>query len=159
MEELQRELERIRQEQKNLVFGSFDEQTAWETGSRLRQIALEKGYPVAVSITQNRRRLFACAMAGTMPINDEWVRRKENTVYKFFKSSYEMSLYMKLKGDEIGHRYGLDDGRYAASGGSVPICVRGAGIVGTATVSGLAENEDHALVVSVLREMIAKETG
>ena len=98
-------------------------------------------------------------MAGTTPINDEWIRRKENTVYKFFKSSYEMSLYMKLKGDSIGPRYGLEDGLYAAAGGAVPVCVKGAGIVGTVTVSGLAEHEDHALVVSVLREMIAEETA
>ena len=95
MEELQKEIERIRREQEELVFAAFDEETAWETGKRLRQTALEKGYAVAISVTLNRRRLFACAMAGTTPINDEWIRRKENTVYKFFKSSYEMSLYMK----------------------------------------------------------------
>ena len=65
MEELQKEIERIRREQEELVFGVFDEQTAWETGNRLRQIAREKGYAVAISITLNRRRLFACAMAGT----------------------------------------------------------------------------------------------
>ena len=44
MEELQKEIERIRREQEELVFGAFDEQTAWETGNRLRQIAREKGY-------------------------------------------------------------------------------------------------------------------
>lgn len=159
MEELQKEIERIRREQEELVFAAFDEETAWETGKRLRQTALENGYAVAISVTLNRRRLFACAMAGTTPINDEWIRRKENTVYKFFKSSYEMSLYMKLKGDSIGPRYGLEDGLYAAAGGAVPVCVKGAGIVGTVTVSGLAEHEDHALVVSVLREMIAEETA
>ena len=87
MEELQKEIERIRREQEELVFGAFDEQTAWETGNRLRQIAREKGYAVAISITLNRRRLFACAMAGTTPINDGWVRRKENPVDKFFKGS------------------------------------------------------------------------
>ena len=53
MEELQKEIERIRREQEELVFGAFDEQTAWETGNRLRQIAREKGYAVAISITLN----------------------------------------------------------------------------------------------------------
>lgn len=156
MEELQREMERVRQEQQELVFDRFDEKTAWDTGCRIREIALEKGYAVAVAITLNRRRMFACTLPGTTPINDEWVRRKENTVYKFFKSSYEMSLYMKIKEDGIGRRYGLEDTLYAAAGGSVPVCVKGAGIVGTVTVSGLAEHEDHALVVAVLREMIGK---
>ena len=44
MEELQKEIERIRREQEELVFAVFDEETAWETGKRLRQTALEKGY-------------------------------------------------------------------------------------------------------------------
>lgn len=43
MEELQKEIERIRREQEELVFAAFDEETAWETGKRLRQTALEKG--------------------------------------------------------------------------------------------------------------------
>lgn len=67
MEELQKEIERIRREQEELVFAVFDEETAWETGKRLRQTALEKGYAVAISVTLNRRRLFALRHGGDYP--------------------------------------------------------------------------------------------
>ena len=39
---------------------------------------------------------------------------------------------------------------YAAHGGSFPINVAGAGIVGSVTISGLPQREDHNLVVEAL---------
>ena len=39
---------------------------------------------------------------------------------------------------------------YAADGGSFPVCVEHAGVVGSVTVSGLPQRDDHELVVEVL---------
>jgi len=39
-------------------------------------------------------------------------------------------------------------------GGAFPIIVRDVGAVGTVAVSGLPQAENHALVVSVLREFL-----
>lgn len=149
-----KEIEKLQQEQRQLVFESFDEEDAWKIGCMLRQRAKDGGFPVAISITLNRRRMFACTMPGTTPINDNWIRRKENTVYQFYKSSYEMSLYMQLKEDEISSRYGLDRESYAAAGGCVPIMLKSTGMVGTIAVSGLREDEDHSLVTGVIRDYL-----
>jgi uncharacterized protein (UPF0303 family) len=44
----------------------------------------------------------------------------------------------------------LDSALYAAHGGCFPVIVRGTGPVGTVTVSGLPQLEDHHLVVEAL---------
>ncbi|KKB78944.1 hypothetical protein VW35_10845 [Devosia soli] len=42
---------------------------------------------------------------------------------------------------------------FAASAGGVPIAVRGIGVVGAASVSGLPDKEDHGLVANALRRI------
>ena len=48
----------------------------------------------------------------------------------------------------------LDPRDYTAHGGCFPIRVRGTGMVGTVTVSGLPQKEDHALVVETLGQVL-----
>ncbi len=154
MEELQQELERVKAQEKAWEFTEFNEETAWKMGLWLRSQAKENHYPIAISITLNHRRLFGCSMPGAACVNEQWIQRKENLVYLFQKSSYEMALSMKLKKDTLVNRYGLRSEDYAAAGGSIPLLVKGIGMVGTVTVSGLSEWEDHELVVGAVRNMI-----
>jgi uncharacterized protein (UPF0303 family) len=46
---------------------------------------------------------------------------------------------------------------YAADGGSFPLCVEGAGVVGSVTVSGLPQRDDHNLVVEALCAMLGRD--
>lgn len=138
----------------SLVFEHFDCETAWWIGSRIREKALERGHKIIACVTMNRRRLFYMAIDGTPPIFERWLTRKENTVYTFFESSMERSLFMRRQEETFSKPYGLSDADYVASGGSVPIRVKGAGIVGTITISGLTEEEDHALVVETIQEYL-----
>ena len=154
MEGLEKSIEALKAAQKTWEFPFFNEETAWEIGSRIREKAKAGGLPIAISITWNRRRLFYSSMPGAAAINDQWVRRKENTVYQFQKSSYEVALYLKLKNDTMANRYGLDAADYAAAGGSVPLLIAGMGMAGTITVSGLSEQEDHELVTGVIRSYL-----
>ena len=47
-------------------------------------------------------------------------------------------------------RYGLAIADYASHGGSFPLRVKGAGVIGSITVSGLPERADHQLAVEAL---------
>jgi len=52
---------------------------------------------------------------------------------------------------------GLDRPAYAAHGGGYPLAVGGTGVVGVALVSGLPQEQDHALIVEVLEAYLAGE--
>jgi len=54
----------------------------------------------------------------------------------------------------LQEKYGLDSKDYAAHGGCFPILLEGTGCVGTITVSGLPQRQDHALVVAVLQKYL-----
>jgi len=86
----------------------------------------------------------------------EWVRRKSNVVARFHRSSYGIGLHLKNKNDSIEAR-GLPTAEYASHGGSFPIIVRNAGIVGSITVSGLPQRADHELVVEALCSILHRD--
>jgi uncharacterized protein (UPF0303 family) len=73
---------------------------------------------------------------------------------RYFRSSYAIGLRNELAHTTLQAKTGLDLRDYAAHGGCFPIFVEGTGCVGTITVSGLPQREDHSLVVAVLQEYL-----
>ncbi len=96
-------------------------------------------------------------MPGTAADNDEWVKRKVRLVNRFGHSSFYMGQMLKSKGKSIEESYLIPENKYAAHGGCFPIIVKGTGMVGTITVSGLPQEEDHKLVVQSIRTFLTKE--
>lgn len=136
-----------------LVFDAFDEDVAWRLGGLLRGWALAERAPVVVDVRRLDRPLFFAALPGSTPDNVEWIRRKVNVVTRFGRSSYGLGLELTRDATTLEKRYGLSLADYAAHGGGFPITVRGVGILGCVTVSGLPQRQDHAMVVRALREM------
>jgi uncharacterized protein (UPF0303 family) len=66
-----------------------------------------------------------------------------------------MGLRARRKGITFAAQHELPLQEYAAHGGSFPVRVRDVGVVGTVTVSGLPQAEDHALVVDAIRAFLA----
>jgi uncharacterized protein (UPF0303 family) len=75
-------------------------------------------------------------------------------VNRFGDSSYLVGRRLALAGKDLDEGFGVEPILHAAHGGSFPIIVRDVGVVGTVTVSGLPQAEDHALVVEVLRTFL-----
>jgi uncharacterized protein (UPF0303 family) len=68
-----------------------------------------------------------------------------------------MGQLLKSKGKRIEEAYLIPETEYAPHGGCFPVIVKGTGVVGTITVSGLPQEEDHKLVVQALRDYLAQE--
>ena len=96
-------------------------------------------------------------MEGTTPDNPEWVRRKSNVVARFHRSSYAVGIKEKMKGVTLAESQGLPLADYATHGGSFPLTVAGAGVVGSVTVSGLPMRADHELVIEALCAMLGRD--
>src|SRR6185437_8358511 len=143
------DLSRVTQQERELRFPRFDAETAWQLGNRLRTMAVERGLAIVIDVRRFNQPLFYTALEGTTPDNPEWVRRKTNVVARYHRSSYGMGLSLQLKGQTLEER-GHSIADFAAHGGCFPIHVEGAGIVGCVTVSGLAQRDDHELVVEAL---------
>ena len=154
---LSEDLERIALQEKELTLTRLDADTAWLLGSKLRALAAERNLAVVSDIRRFGQPLFYAAMPGTTPDNVEWVRRKSNVVARFYRSSYAVGLHEKQKGQTIYESQGLSLAEYATHGGSFPLNVQGAGIVGSATVSGLPMRQDHELVVEALCELLGRD--
>jgi uncharacterized protein (UPF0303 family) len=142
----------IARQEAELLFPSFDYDTAWRLGVSLRELALSRKQSIVIDIRrfgQPHQPLFYTALGGT-PDNARWVQRKSNVVARFHRCSYAIGLTLEQNNRTFSERYNLPDADYAAHGGCFPIHVAGAGIIGSITVSGLTQREDHNLVVEAL---------
>lgn len=150
-------LNHLLQEEQELQFTKFNEDVAWNLGSQLVETARKRNLPVTIDITRGSHQLFHASLRGTSPDNDEWVKRKVRLVYRFGHSSFYIGQMLKSKGKTIEQSYLVSESEYAPHGGCFPIIVRDTGMVGTITVSGLPQEEDHRLVVEALRAYLAEE--
>ena len=138
------------EQEKALVFPEFDEAIAFKLGVALRDAALAGGYGIVADVRTWDRPLFYMALPGTTGDNPNWVRRKANLVQRVMKSSYRVVLEKNWTEDYFPPRRGLDNMDVVLAGGSFPIRVKGAGMIGAITASGLHERDDHRIVVDAI---------
>jgi uncharacterized protein (UPF0303 family) len=151
--DIAKDLERIALQEQELQFDRFDADVAWKIGSALRGAAAAQGKSVAIDIALAGAPLFYSAMPGATPNNAEWIRRKKNVLYRFHKSTYAVGLEYKRNDTTLEARTGAPLADFVTAGGCFPIRIKGsAAVLGSITVSGLPERQDHELVVQVLSE-------
>ena len=146
----------IRQEE-TLQFPRFDEERAWQLGAYLYSQASANAWPLVIDVRRFDRPLFFAARPGTTSDNHDWVKRKTNTVQRFLRSSYRIRHQLALENQDITQRYLLSPAEYASVGGGFPIIVRDAGVIGSVTVSGLPDRQDHQIIVDALCELLGHD--
>ena len=150
------ELAELLAQEEELQFTTFTNATAWELGCALVDAARRDRLPVTIDVRRGDHQLFHAALAGTAANNDAWIERKNRVVRRFGHSSFYVGTKHRVDGTDFAERELVDPREYAAHGGAFPVIVRGVGMVGTVTVSGLPQADDHRLVVDVLRAFLAE---
>ena len=143
----------LAQQESLLHFATFTPDTAWQLGSLLRSAVLARNAGCTIEIELANHILFTATTAGATPGQADWIRRKRNTVRRFARSSYAVGRQLELDQQTIEARHGLTLTDYAAHGGGFPLRIAGA-FVGTIILSGLAQRDDHTVVVTALAQQL-----
>lgn len=155
MSEIFPSLTELAQDAKSVIYPRFDENIAIDLGQRMTEIARNDGLGVVINIRTANRTLFHAATLGSAALNDLWAQRKSNTALMTGKASLTVGVENRAKGRSLPDD-GLDFAEFADHGGAVPVVVAAAGVVAVATVSGLPQLDDHALVMRAMRAQIAE---
>ena len=151
METAKDRMEMALQQEAELQFSCFTNKMAWDLGSLLIRRAEEAGYNMTIDIRRGGQQLFHYSMEGTAPDNDAWVAGKVRVVDQMHHSSFYVFNLLEDCGEDIDTRLNLSHYAYRPMGGCFPLIVKNVGVVGTITVSGLPQEEDHAFCVEGIR--------
>ena len=148
-------LDELRDQEARLVLPSLDENDAVAIGLRLLERATERDLPVTIEVRRASRVVFRAARNGTNAHNDMYVAGKARIVERFGHSTMLERLRHEADGTTFAEATSLAFPEWAPHGGGFPLIVAGTGVVGVAIVSGLPQQDDHALIVEVLGEYLA----
>jgi len=144
----------LEEHERRLRLPGFDNDDAWRLGITLVELAVARRAPVTIDVRRGLQQLFHYALPGTNADNDAWIQRKTAVVDRFGASSFLVGRRCVAAGSTFEEQFRLDRDRFAAHGGAFPVIVRGVGMVGTVAVSGLPQDQDHALVVEGLERYL-----
>lgn len=154
MNEHQQLLATLLAHEQELQFTEFSNETALALGLALAAAARRENKAITIDICRNGQQLFHYARPGTSADNDAWIRRKNNVVNRYAHSSFYVGTDFRARGKSFETDARLDQDHYAAHGGAFPLIVRGVGVVGTISVSGLPQAEDHTFLVNEIRKFL-----
>ena len=137
-------------QEEQLIFARFSNEDAWRLGSAMVSVAIERALPITIDIRRHGQQLFHVALPGTTAENDSWIERKVNVVNRFAAASYLVGRRLAARGSALDEALGVEPRLFAAHGGAFPIRIRDVGVVGTVTVSGLPQADDHAFVTEMI---------
>lgn len=137
---------------KHISFNTFDHEDAYHVGCDLvEKVKKENLKNIRIRVVLNQEIVFQYLMNGKS--GDTWLNRKQKTVEVFKQASY-----FTWQENEISNQYEkyLSDETMAIGGGGYPIIVKDK-MIGCIVVSGLSHDQDHQIIVSVLRQYKNKQ--
>lgn len=136
---------------KKIELERFDNRIAFDMALRVIELARNRNQFVAIEITRLNHSVFLYVDEGLPMDKINWLRRKANVAKQFEESSLSVKNELKEGNMTLEKTFALDEKDFLAKGGAIPIFVKGAGMVAVITVSGLNDEEDHAIIVDALQ--------
>ena len=151
-------ISRIEEQEINLQFKEFTNESALEIGMYLVNNATSHNHPIVIDITRGEQRLFFYACKGSSKDNEFWVERKKKITTRFGRSSMLTKLkYEKIAPEKFNPTAISLDSSYTLSGGCFPVIIKNTGVIGTITVSGLTDIDDHNMVVNAIEHYLKRQ--
>lgn len=114
----------IKDQANKTVFARFDNNVAFLVGDAIRHLyaaqSTSTGILIAIRLFSGLTLFQAACGENVNPTNEDWVRRKYNTVRDFGISTLQKGRELEKKGRDI-NSLGPD---FAAHGGGYPICIK-----------------------------------
>ncbi|KAI9249198.1 hypothetical protein BDA99DRAFT_488491 [Phascolomyces articulosus] len=154
MSDIKTLLQELLAQEERCQFTQFTSDDALKLGLLLLENAKSYTRPIVIDINLAGHQLFHFAMQGTGPDNNEWVARKNKAVLRFRHSSFYIGRYCESQNKTFEEKYFVSEAEYAGHGGAFPLIIKNVGVVGTITVSGLAQQDDHNLVVKSIEQYL-----
>ena len=147
-------IDQVTKQEEMLRFEHFTNNDAWELGKSLVDKVEREGIQMAISIRKlNGNTIFAYFSDGTNLMNENWMRRKYNTVKMNEMSSFKQWAIHTWREHTL-ESMGLEVKDYALCGGGFPIKLKNGEMVAVLTVSNLPHEKDHAFIIEGLSDFL-----
>ena len=137
-----------------LQFERFSNDIAIDIGMMMIEQSRKEGQSIAVDISRCGQQISHAALEGTSPDIDEWLKKKRNTVYRFFCSTLSIQGKLKKFNATLESALNLSNNEYTQAGGGFPIIVKNVGLIGAIAASGTSEVQEHELITSCLSKYL-----
>ncbi len=141
----------------DILFKTFTSDDAYKLGTAMYDACRDAGIVLGIEIYLYGRTVFQFVPDALGADKADWLRRKRNSVLYFNMSTSK--LFEKCKEDEsvLVSKYARKLADYTLTPGSIPIRLTDGNLVGCATVTGLAPEDDHNFVSKQLALYFERE--
>lgn len=135
----------VLEQEQTYRFDTFNNEMAYQFGEAVVTMVKEQGLkPVRIRVVYNGDIVYQYLMEGKAGV--EWLDRKQRTV----EASNHASMYVAQHTEDYP-ALTFEDG-YAPCGGGFPLIVNNK-VKGSLIISGLADYEDHDLIIAAIKKV------
>ena len=134
----------------NSALDAITEEVALAIGEKASSLALDREYPITISVRLDGAEIFRRALPGADDEQISWIERKANAVSLTQHSTMYERVLAEESGTDWHQDHGVEDATHAIHGGGFPLKTKSGDFRGVFLISGLPQVQDHLFAVEVL---------